>query len=89
MTLYLTLRKQYFDEILNGVKKQEYREYKPYWIKRLIGKDIKTIIFRNGYKKDAPSFEIECRKIEVRRNIETPIGKGDFFVLHLGDMVKD
>ena len=34
--LPLTLNKKWFDMILSGEKKQEYREYKEYWFKRLI-----------------------------------------------------
>lgn len=33
--LYLTLKKQWFDLINSGIKTEEYREIKPYWIKRL------------------------------------------------------
>lgn len=33
--LHLTLKKQWFDMILSGVKLEEYREIKPYWINRL------------------------------------------------------
>jgi len=33
-TLHLTLRKQWYDLILSGEKKEEYREIKPYWKKR-------------------------------------------------------
>ena len=32
--LNLTLKKQWFDMILSGEKKEGYREFKPYWIKR-------------------------------------------------------
>lgn len=32
--LVLTLKKKWFDLILSGVKKEEYREIKPYWGKR-------------------------------------------------------
>ena len=35
-TLHLTLKKQYFNEILAGEKTEEYRELKPYWISRLL-----------------------------------------------------
>ena len=35
-TLKLTLKKQWFDMILSGEKKEEYREIKPYWTKRLL-----------------------------------------------------
>lgn len=33
--LYLTLKKQWFDLIHSGIKTEEYRKIKPYWIKRL------------------------------------------------------
>jgi hypothetical protein len=39
--LRLTLRKKWFDMILSGEKKTEYRELKPYWAKRLF--DYKSI----------------------------------------------
>ena len=35
-TLTLTLKKQWFDLIYDGVKTTEFRENKPYWQKRLI-----------------------------------------------------
>ena len=33
--LPLTISKQWFDKIVSGEKTEEYREIKPYWIKRL------------------------------------------------------
>lgn len=33
--LHLTLKKYWFDMIKSGVKKEEYREIKDYWVKRL------------------------------------------------------
>ncbi len=35
-TLHLTLKKGWFDMIASGEKKEEYREIKPYWIRRFI-----------------------------------------------------
>lgn len=35
-TLHLTLKKKWFDLILSGEKKEEYREIKDYWAKRLV-----------------------------------------------------
>lgn len=32
--LYLSLKKKWFDMIYSGDKKEEYREFKEYWIKR-------------------------------------------------------
>lgn len=37
--LYLSLKKEWFDMIKSGEKKEEYREITPYWIKRLTGLD--------------------------------------------------
>lgn len=34
-TLHLTLKKKWFDLILSGKKKEEYREVKDYWVNRL------------------------------------------------------
>ena len=62
-TLHLTLHKIYFDQILSGEKKIEYREIKPYWTKRLFNnvgtpKHFDIIFFKNGYSKN-------CRKMKV------------------------
>lgn len=35
-TLHLTLKKKWFDMILSGEKKEEYREIKPYWENRFV-----------------------------------------------------
>lgn len=34
-TLHLNLKRQWFDMILSGKKKEEYREIKPFWLSRL------------------------------------------------------
>lgn len=38
-TLTLTVSKEWFDKIASGEKTEEYREIKPYWIKRLVNQD--------------------------------------------------
>lgn len=38
-TLVLVLKKKWFDMIASGIKKEEYREIKDYWIRRLILKE--------------------------------------------------
>ena len=122
--LHLKLKKKWFDMILSGEKKEEYRAIKPYWLKRLYFNDnteaydqnmIDEVIyelqnetytnadlffwagwvdhifgkikFTNGYAKNSPSFEIECKGIEIRE------GKAEwgaepevkYFVLKLGN----
>ena len=61
-TLYLTLKKQWFDMINDGIKTEEYREIKPYWIKRLEGRKYDIVEFRNGYQKDAPKMRLKLKK---------------------------
>jgi hypothetical protein len=93
--LHLTLKKVWFDKIKSGEKKEEYREIKHYWIKRLYvlymvrPKDFDYVVFRNGYSKNAPTVKVEFKGIDRAYNIETPIGKGDYFVIKLGDVVDE
>lgn len=43
-TLTLSLKKQWFDMIKAGIKKEEYREIKPFWKKRLRNVVLKTAL---------------------------------------------
>ena len=61
--LHLTLKKQWFELIASGLKKEEYRELKPYWDCRLYKKHYDAIKFRNGYQKNAPTMTVELKKI--------------------------
>ena len=125
MTLHLTLKKKWFDMILTGIKKEEYREIKPYWLVRFIewkgmSKSLKEemctdlkrktsaarwnfdnnycqnieysfIEFKNGYSKNAPSYEIECLGIEIGEG-KTKWGaeKGkQYFILKLGRIITE
>lgn len=53
--IVLPIKKKWFDMIASGEKKEEYREMKPYYDKRLgyltvgTGK-IAMVLLRNGYK---------------------------------------
>ena len=67
--LHLTLEKKWFDEILAGTKKFEYRDIKPYWTKRLFEEDgsvrnYDIIYFRNGYSKDCRKMKVEFKGVE-------------------------
>ena len=66
--LHLILMRKWFDEILVGTKKIEYREIKPYWTKRLFNKDgtakkYDLIYFKNGYAKDCPKMIVEFKGV--------------------------
>lgn len=61
--LHLNLTKKWFDMILSGEKREEYREWKEYWHTRLRNRKYDIVRFRNGYQKDAPTFDIELLEI--------------------------
>lgn len=69
--LHLTLKKKWFDLIVSGQKKHEFRECKPYWEKRLLHgpngepKHFDEIHFRNGYSKNSPFMRVECKKLSL------------------------
>ncbi len=54
--------------IKDGIKTEEYREIKPYWIKRL-GKPYSKVCFHRGYNtRDTMSFQITDIKQGVGRS---------------------
>lgn len=86
--LYLTLKKKWFDMILSGEKKEEYREIKPYWDKRLIVNNYTHVQFRNGYGCDSPLVVVEL--LDIYKNIGHPdLGAPDkkVYILRLGEIV--
>ena len=69
--LILPIKKKWFDMILSGEKKQEYREIKPYWTTRFKSAGLlmnnghasswaKPVLFKNRYGKNAPTFVAHC-----------------------------
>lgn len=62
--LDLVLKKQWFNMIKDGNKREEYRELKPYWTKRLVNNDgsfknFTHIKFRCGYTNQFIVYRIE------------------------------
>ena len=74
--LILPIKKKWYDMILCGEKKEEYREIKAYYMTRfsnagLLNMDLESlnyvetgnerqIMFRNGYSSNSPSFVANC-----------------------------
>ncbi len=96
--LHITLKKKWFDMILSGEKKEEYREVKDYWIKRLVDtslsdpkafKDFDIVRATNGYQKDARQIDWIHEGIEIHE----PLGKwsdnskGNHFCLQIGEII--
>ena len=66
--IVLPIKKRWFDMIVSGEKKEEYREIKPNYdtrFKKIFGLAYKDktaeIIFRNGYSKVSPEIKCKCR----------------------------
>lgn len=66
--LILPIKKKWYDMILSGEKKEEYREIKPYYETRFRNVwgypaywgERHLVCFRNGYSKNSPNFVAEC-----------------------------
>jgi len=86
--LYLPIKKQWFDMICDGVKKEEYREINQYWLSRFLNHHYDVVELRNGYGHNAPSARFELKYIMVGE------GKaywgapgGSVFILKLGKRI--
>jgi len=95
--LILPIKRKWFDMIVSGEKKEEYRELKEYWHKRFtkadlgyicplgfVGRNPREVMFRNGYSKNS----LSCICL-----VKLTIGKGrpewgaepdkDYFILKI------
>lgn len=102
-TLYLPLKKEWYEMIERGEKTEEYREIKPYWCKRLVGVDTISVsgvlreIYEYAYTHIKFSYGYTDRTMTFKCNGIT-IGKGnkewgapdtDVFIIKLGDRVEE
>lgn len=97
--LDLPLKKEWYAMIESGVKKEEYRELKPYWFKRLSLSDNRDQLiglnqlgytharFRYGYTRRTMLFEVESIIIG-RGKPEWGAPDEDVFILRLGERVE-
>lgn len=76
--LHLTLKKKWFDMIASGVKKEEYREIKKYWVSRLCNKYPQSVIAggdiidrHKGTNYDFRNFNFVCFKNGYAKNAPT------------------
>lgn len=66
--LDLPLKKEWYNMIESGEKKEEYREIKPYWTKRLRNNGHTHVRFRYGYTKRTIIFEIKYITIGIGKS---------------------
>ena len=100
-TLLLPIKRQWYDMIKSGVKKEEYREIKDYWKVRLahgwlfnrnniVCKDFDTVTLRNGYGKNDPTLVVECLGITVGKgNPDWGAPEEQVFIIKLGNILKE
>jgi hypothetical protein len=80
--LHLNLVAGPFDKIAAGTKREEYRDFSPYWKARLAGREYDVIEFRNGYAPDSRRMRVEFRGVTVKGR-----GAERQFVIQLGRIV--
>lgn len=64
MVLTLVLQHRYYDEVVSGKKRFEYRQKTPYWSNRL-KKSYSQIRFIRGYTSTSTTFEFKSIEEEV------------------------
>jgi len=96
--LVLPIKKKWFDMILSGEKKEEYREIKPYYTSRFLkvfnmvdgvpsdSKEVQ-IAFTNGYGNKVPAFIANCH-LEMHEGSEEWGAEKDivYYVLHVSQI---
>ena len=100
--LTLPIKKKWFDMILSGEKKEEYREIKPYYISRFKNVfamepysnlpvfDKQKVIFRNGYSANSPSFTAVCSLDIKKGKSEWGAEQGvEYYVLTIHEIIRE
>lgn len=75
-TLYLRLKRNWYNEIASGKKKEEYRDITPYYANRLVGQKYDQVKFMC----DNDSMTLKIEKITIASKIKK-------YVIHLGERI--
>jgi hypothetical protein len=90
--LHLPLKSEWYNLIESGIKTEEYREIKPYWIKRLCITDsyfkhYDKVKFSYGYTKKTMTFLIE-KISKGKGKKEWGAMDDEVFIITLGNRVE-
>ncbi len=85
-TLFLTLKSEYFQQMLDGTKNEEYRLITPFFDKRLLNREYKFVMFQNGYSPVSPRLKRVYNGFYKKRMIYDGI-KQEVYALRLGAIV--
>ena len=94
--LILPIKKKWFDMILSGEKKEEYREIKQYWTMRFLNEfglnfqgEVRNIVFRNGYSKNSPAILCNCKLRVGTGKIEWGAEQGnEYYILEILEILE-
>lgn len=85
--LHLTIKRQWLDMILSGVKLEDYREINPWNTSRLANRKYDAVEFSNGYGQ-VPKVLVELLGIHKGRGrLRWGAPEHDVYVLCLGDIL--
>lgn len=99
-TLYLPLKKEWYNMIESGEKKEEYREINDYWKSRLmqyslrygvrdyVFKPLDEVCFSYGYTKKTMTYKIDTITIGRGKPEWGAPTDSDVFIIKLGEKVK-
>lgn len=93
--LFLPLKKQWYDMICSGIKKEEYRVIKPFWTVRLMEKDNITfkgythVKFTLGYTHTSMVFEIDSISIRKGKPEWGAESNQEYYVIALGNRISE
>lgn len=85
----MTLTRHYFNEIVSGRKRVEYRQRTAYWEKKL-SRPYDEVLFQNGYWPHAPRVRVEFLGVTLmpkETNLYTHC-VGSCFGIHLGRILE-
>ena len=85
----MPIKKEWFNMILRGEKKEEYREIKEHWRSRLLHDKTTHLKLINGYGRDKPFLLIELKNITVGTGKEEwgAVRGEEYYVLELGEII--
>lgn len=89
--LILNLKKQYFEEIKNRTKVEEYREIKEFWTKRL-SKEFSEIHIKLGYPKrgdNTRTIKFKWNGFKIKEILHPLFGneKKEVYVIDLSEKI--
>lgn len=98
--LHLSLKHKWYEMVRDGIKKEEYREIKPFWSRIFVGGKIKikgkyyrpkdiVICFSNGYAKHRPQSRYYCKSLRVKTGKPEWGAEPDkkYYTLLIGDAI--